>query len=80
MSTGGVAGRDGPAVFGVQGRAAVGHRTATAQSPFMATNSDPVALYPDIATRGSLAAALQAAAERDGFSVPVGVAASDAFG
>ncbi|MFE6131036.1 DUF6193 family natural product biosynthesis protein, partial [Streptomyces sp. NPDC056437] len=46
----------------------------------MATHPDPVALYPDIATRGSLGAALQAVAERDGFSVPVTAVTSDPLG
>ncbi|MER5863135.1 DUF6193 family natural product biosynthesis protein [Kitasatospora sp. NPDC002040] len=35
----------------------------------MADSHDPAALYPDIATEGSLAAALQAVAVRDGLSV-----------
>ncbi|MGW4985516.1 DUF6193 family natural product biosynthesis protein [Streptomyces mirabilis] len=35
----------------------------------MADSRDPAALYPDIATEGSLAAALQAMAVRDGLSV-----------
>ncbi|MFE1879543.1 DUF6193 family natural product biosynthesis protein [Streptomyces diastatochromogenes] len=35
----------------------------------MAASRDPVALYPDIATEGSLAAALQAVADKDGLTV-----------
>ncbi|NUK33309.1 hypothetical protein HRW16_02540 [Streptomyces lunaelactis] len=46
----------------------------------MVTHPDPVVLYPDVATRGSLGAALQAAAERGGFSVPVTASTSDPLG
>ncbi|MFD0020219.1 hypothetical protein [Streptomyces sp. NPDC058382] len=35
----------------------------------MTAARDPAVLYPDIATEGSLAAALQAAADRDGLAV-----------
>ncbi|MGQ4379684.1 DUF6193 family natural product biosynthesis protein [Streptomyces sp. SAS_267] len=35
----------------------------------MAASRDPAVLYPDIATEGSLAAALQAAADKDGLAV-----------
>ncbi|MEU8779536.1 DUF6193 family natural product biosynthesis protein [Streptomyces sp. NPDC048606] len=43
----------------------------------MATSTDPAALYPDVATEGSLAAALRAAAIKDGFSVPFIASESD---
>lgn len=42
---------------------------AAAQSTAVVTPPDPAVLYPDVAARGSLAAALQAVAEEGGFSV-----------
>lgn len=53
---------------------------ATAQSEVVATHPDPVVLYPDIATRGSLGVALQTVAEEGGFSIPVAASASDPLG
>jgi Family of unknown function (DUF6193) len=41
------------------------------------TQPDPAVLYPDVAARGSLAAALQAVAVEQGFSLPVTVRESD---
>ncbi|MCQ1579301.1 DUF6193 family natural product biosynthesis protein [Streptomyces parvus] len=46
----------------------------------MAKHPDPVVLYSDIATRGSLGVALQAVAEEGGFSVPVAASTSDPLG
>ncbi|MEU8588421.1 DUF6193 family natural product biosynthesis protein [Streptomyces sp. NPDC048664] len=43
----------------------------------MAAPSDPSTLYPDIATAGSLAAALQAVATRDGLGVSFSASESD---
>ncbi|MGW4728126.1 hypothetical protein ACWEQC_02785 [Streptomyces shenzhenensis] len=43
----------------------------------MATSTDPAVLYPDVALEGSLAAALRAAALKDGFSVPFTASESD---
>ncbi|MFD0339867.1 DUF6193 family natural product biosynthesis protein [Streptomyces sp. NPDC127117] len=44
---------------------------STAQSPAVTTHPHPAVLYPDVAARGSLAAALQAVAEECGFAVSV---------
>ncbi|MFD5542395.1 DUF6193 family natural product biosynthesis protein [Streptomyces sp. NPDC127079] len=43
----------------------------------MAATQDPAALYPDIATEGSLASALQAVADRNGLSVSFTVSEAD---
>ncbi|GAA4556645.1 DUF6193 family natural product biosynthesis protein [Planotetraspora kaengkrachanensis] len=43
----------------------------------MATAPDPSTLYPDVAAKGSLAAALQAVVAEQGFSFPVIVSESD---
>lgn len=43
----------------------------------MVAHPDPAVLYPDVAARGSLGAALQAVAEEGGFSVPVTASTSD---
>ncbi|MGW2106197.1 DUF6193 family natural product biosynthesis protein [Streptomyces sp. NPDC001948] len=46
----------------------------------MATFSDSAALYPDIAAKGSLGAALQDIAVKDSLSVPIAVSESDPLG
>ncbi|MEW2487372.1 DUF6193 family natural product biosynthesis protein [Streptomyces sp. NPDC048411] len=43
----------------------------------MTKSPDPAALYPDVAAEGSLAAALQTVAARDGISVPFQISESD---
>ncbi|MFC9249483.1 DUF6193 family natural product biosynthesis protein [Streptomyces sp. NPDC057136] len=45
----------------------------------MVTRPDPAVLYPDVAARGNLGAALRAVAEEEGFSLPLIASASDSL-